>query len=397
MSTDRPIIIGASTAGLFAAYLLAKDQVPVQVYDACETLGDPSRTLIATGKLAEVLGFDPKETILNKVHQIDLVSAGRSVSVELRDPDLVIERRDLVRLLARKAMGRGAKITLGHRFLGFHEERGALIVSLENVATGALISVRTTVLVGADGVLSKVAKSADRDSRDCVSLFQMRVALPRKQASNGSVKVWFDRKRTPFFYWLIPESRSEAVIGLISENGKSAAGDLQEFVESQGCEPLELQANRVALHDPFQRSSRTIAGSRVLLIGDAGGHVKTTTVGGLVAGLRGAKAAVEEITGTAPYNRAIKPLSRELDLHHMLRALLNGFSNEDYDLLLGLLDSRTKEVLAAHSRDEFKDAFFRLLRTQPRMSLLAARSFARTRDLRAWLRLASTSVLYRGN
>lgn len=72
MSQNNVVIIGASTAGLFAAYLLAKERIPVQLYDEREGLGQPPRTLIITSKLSEVLGFVPHEAILNQVNRMEI-------------------------------------------------------------------------------------------------------------------------------------------------------------------------------------------------------------------------------------------------------------------------------------------------------------------------------------
>jgi len=373
MSHDKAIIVGASAAGLFAAYLLAKERIPVQVYDERESLGQPSRTLIVTSKLSEVLGFVPHEAILNKVNRMELISAHRHSWVELQEPDLVIERQRLIELLARKATQEGAKIYPGFRFLGFEDEGNQLLLSLENVAQGRQHTITTNLLIGAGGVLSNVARAASRDSRETVAVVQAKVVLPEK-VSSDCVKVWFDRERTEFFYWLIPESESRAVIGLVSRNGRKAKEGLEGFLSSQGCETLEFQAARVPLHDPLLKPSRAISNSRVLLIGDAGGQVKATTVGGVVAGLRGARAAVRAVVGQAPYRKTVRGLRAELDLHSMMRAVLNRFDDRDYDRLLELLDTRTRNLLAVRNRDEFKGAFFGLLLTQPRLLLLAAKA-----------------------
>jgi flavin-dependent dehydrogenase len=373
MTSDRVVIIGASTAGLFAACLLAKKRIPVQVYDQHERLGQPSRTLIVTGKLTEVLAFIPHEAILNRVHRIELLSAGQRALVSLQEPDVVIERQRLIELLARKAGEEGAEIYPDFKFLGLEDEGDGLVVSLENGATGEVRAVTTNVLIGADGVFSEVAEAVSRNSRETVALLQAKVVLPQR-TSGQCVKVWFDRGRTQYFHWLIPESDSRAVIGLISRNGGSARESLQHFVESQGCEMLELQAGRAPLHDPFLEPWRALPSSRILLIGDAGGQVKTTTVGGLVAGLRGARAAVRAIVARAPYRKALRPLKRELDLQLILRAVLNGFRDQDYDRLLELLNGRTRNVLAVHNRDEFRRSFFKLLLSQPQLLLLAGKS-----------------------
>ena len=373
MSQNNVVIIGASTAGLFAAYLLAKERIPVQLYDEREGLGQPPRTLIITSKLSEVLGFVPHEAILNQVNRMELISAHRHSWVALQEPDLVIERQRLIELLARKATEEGAKIYPGFRFSGFEDEGNKLLLSLENIAQGRQHTITTNLLIGADGVLSNVAKAASRDSRETVTIVQAKVVLP-DQASADSVKVWFDRDRTEFFYWLIPESEARAVIGLISKDGKGARENLEGFLSSQGCETHEFQAARVPLHDPLLKPSRTISNSRILLIGDAGGQVKATTVGGVVAGLRGARAAVRAVVGQAPYQETVRGLKAELDLHSMMRAVLNRFGDRDYDRLLELLNTRTRNLLATHNRDEFKSGFFRLILVQPRFLLLVAKS-----------------------
>jgi len=381
MDQNKVVIIGASTAGLFAAYLLAKERIPVEIYDERETLGQPPRTLIVTSKLSEVLGFVPHEAILNKVNRVELISAHQHSCVALQGPDLVIERQRLIELLARKAAEEGAKIYLGFRFLGFEDEGKKLLLSLENVAQERQHTITTNVLIGADGVHSNVAKAASRDSRETVTIVQAKVVLPN-QASVDSIKVWFDRERTEFFYWLIPESEARAVIGLISRNGKGVRENLEGFLSSQGYETLDFQAAMVPLHDPLLKPLRAFSNSRILLIGDAGGQVKATTVGGVVAGLRGARAAVRAVAAQAPYRKTVRGLKAELDLHSLMRAILNRFGDCDYDRLLELLNTRTRNLLATHHRDEFKSAFFRLILIQPRLLLLVTNSLLSMRPSR---------------
>jgi len=292
----------------------------------------------------------------------------------------VIDRQKLIELLARKAEEEGAEIYLGFRFLGFQDEREGLFISLQELAKGAIHDVRAKVLIGADGVLSNVATAASRDSRKSVAILQAKVVLPEK-VSSDCVRVWFDRERTDFFYWLIPESESRAAIGLISRDEMGTREPLEDLLRSQGCEPLDLQGARVPLYNPLLEPSRTISGSRIFLIGDAGGQVKATTVGGVVAGLRGARTAVRAITGPAPYGKTLRPLKVELALHSMMRVILDRFGDQDYDRLLELLDARARNVLAVHNRDNFKEVLFRLLLIQPRLLVLAAESLLRMKGV----------------
>jgi flavin-dependent dehydrogenase len=312
---------------------------------------------------------------------MELISAHRHSWVTLQEPDLIIERQRLIELLARKAIEQGAKIYLGFRFLGIEDKGKNLPLSLENVARGREHTIATNLLVGADGVFSNVATATSRNSHETVTIVQAKVALPKK-ISRDSVKVWFDREQTEFFYWLIPESEARGVVGLISRNGQGVRENLEGFLESQGCEPLNFQTARVPLHDPLLKPSSTISNSRILLIGDAGGQVKATTVGGVVAGLRGAGAAVRAVVAQVPYRKTVQGLKAELDLHSLMRVVLNRFDDRDYDRLLELLNTRTRDLLATHNRDEFKSAFFRLILTQPRLLFLVANSLLSMRASR---------------
>lgn len=129
-------VIGASTSGLFTAYLLAKEGVEVEVYERADALGWPPRTLIVTNKLNDVLDFVPEEAIVNRVKYLELFSRSRSARLELKFPDLVVERKKLVELLANLAKGAGVKIVLSHQFIGFFQVGQKVLIGLENLETG---------------------------------------------------------------------------------------------------------------------------------------------------------------------------------------------------------------------------------------------------------------------
>ena len=88
-------IIGASTAGLYAAYRLARKGFEIHLYEAEPSLNPAPRTLILTPYFLQVLDFPPDEVIINRVWQFELISAGASATVTLKEPDLVVERRKL--------------------------------------------------------------------------------------------------------------------------------------------------------------------------------------------------------------------------------------------------------------------------------------------------------------
>jgi flavin-dependent dehydrogenase len=164
---------------------------------------------------------------------------------------------------------------------------------------------------------------------------------------------------------LIPQSSTHAAVGFIAEEGKTARSRLQRFLDRMGLKAVEMQSARIPTYSYATRQWRKLSGADVYLVGDAAAQVKITTVGGLVTGLRGAKAAATAILRRSDYLRELKPLRRELGLHLLIRSLLNGFTAQDYDRLLGLMNERTIYLLGRYNRDQAARMVYRLLVAQP--------------------------------
>jgi flavin-dependent dehydrogenase len=375
---DRHVaVIGASTSGLFAAYLLAQSGIPVAVYDQNETLAPAARTLIVTSRLNQVLGFVPTEAIVNRVQHIELFSRHASARVSLQQPDLIVERAQLIHLLAAQARQAGAAIELGYKFLGFERDGDGLIVRLQDRRKDTVEHVRARFLIGADGAGSDVAQAAQMAGRRSVAILQARVALPLGAAAE-TVQVWLARQDTPFFYWLIPEAHQRAAVGLIAHDQGEASEKLRRFLQDHRLEALEYQAAQVTTYQPGFRPEKKIGGAHVLLVGDAAGQVKMTTVGGVVTGLRGARAAARAIVQGTAYGQELGALNRELTLHWLIHGILHHLADADYDRLLSLLNTKAQGILETYSRDEMTQALWGLLLAQPRWLLLGVRSFLRS-------------------
>jgi flavin-dependent dehydrogenase len=173
----KVVIIGASTPGLFTAYLLAKGGVEVEVYERMHSLGWPPRTIIVTSKLNEILDFIPEESIINKVNYLELFSKSGSARVALSCPDLVIERRKLIELLAHLAETAGVKIILRHQFEGLVRCGKKIVVGLKDLETKEERQVPADILVGGDGTLSAVSRAVSRNGHRLAALIQARVHL----------------------------------------------------------------------------------------------------------------------------------------------------------------------------------------------------------------------------
>jgi len=365
-------VVGGSAAGLFAAHRLAERGVPVRVFEGAPELTPEDRTLIVTSRMRDILGPLEGSAVVNEINQFELFTDGRSATVALQRPDLIVERSTLIKELAARASAAGADVMPGRRFMDLAADGDRLALSVENTAGGNTETTSADVVIGADGVASRVARSAGWPKQPTVPLLQAIVKWPDSVPSD-CVRVWFLPDETPYFFWLIPESPTRGALGLIGEDGSSVRGVLERFLQKQGLEPIEMQAARVPLYVEWIPIHKRLGKGDVYLVGDAGGHVKVTTVGGLVTGFRGAVGVADAILNGGA-NGEIRQLKRELDRHLLIRRALHHFTQADYNLLIDLLDTSTRNLLGQYTRDDANQMLLRVCMRHPRLVLLAIRS-----------------------
>ena len=248
-------IIGGSAAGLFAGYLLAREGKRVRLFDANDVLNVDSRTLITTSRLSEALGFFPKEAVVNRIDRIDLYSPRRSVSIPMQEPDLVVERAAVVRLLARKAVDAGVELRGGCKLVELKPSDKSLTVTIRDTHRDRTEEIKTKILIGADGMSSRVAKTAMANGHQTTPLLQAIVELP-KGARPGTTQVWFEPADTRYFYWLIPQSETHAAVGFIAEEGKDCEKQTRTI---SGSRRAESRGDAVRPHTFLHSFQSTVA------------------------------------------------------------------------------------------------------------------------------------------
>ncbi|MCL6565090.1 MAG: NAD(P)/FAD-dependent oxidoreductase [Acidobacteriia bacterium] len=369
-------IVGGSAAGFYAAYLLARAGMSVTVLEQAERLEPMPRTLIVTSRMRDLLDTALRDTsvVVNEIRRFELYADGRVAEVSLSRPDLIVERSRLIRSLAEQAQHAGARIALGRRFLGLEPDGRGLLLHAQN--NGHVEQQQTRVVVGADGAFSRVAEAAGWPRPQTVPLIQAVVHLPR-DLSPDTVRVWFVPEDTPYFYWLIPESESHGVLGLIGPEGKyrgqQTRNCLEQFLQRRRLHPLSYQAARIPVYTGWVPVRRRLGEADVYLVGDAAAQVKVTTVGGLVTGFRGAAGVAEAILNGGR-SRQLRALRRELDLHLLIRRALHRFTQNDYARLLDALNEATRAALGLYTRDEAGKLLWSLCRRQPRLLLWGLRA-----------------------
>ena len=367
------IVVGGSTAGLAVAARMANEGRSVIVLERRnrDAPGPLARSWIVTPHLERILGFRP-DSIVHRTGVMRMHAAGVTRDVKLRDADFIVERERMIQILRERALAAGVQIRWDARVTTVTPSDGGVSVVLTD-RKGSLETLRSPVIIGADGAHSTVAAAFGAAPLPTVPVLQARVALPAGADPDVS-EVWFKPQQTKYFFWSIPENARTAVVGLIADGPGDARMQLDRFLREGGYDPIGFQGALIPLHKPFRPVEWRGNGWRALLIGDAAGQVKITTVGGLVSGLWGANAAADALVGESSYRRALRPLHRELCLHDAMRWGLHRFSEREYGELLRALSPSLIEVLSLHNRDSAWQARWRLLGAQPGLLARAARA-----------------------
>jgi len=362
------VVVGSSAAGLYTAGKLAAGGKKVRILESKAGLEPAARTLIVTDHFRQQLGASANESIVNEIRRFELFTDGRSAQISLKKPDLIIERSRLITALAREARHAGAKVSFDTRFLGLSPNGNGLRLKTET--GGRHEELHAGSVVGADGAASRVARSAGWPPIETVPLMQAIVRLPKDCAAD-TTRVWFVPDDTPYFYWLVPESKDRGALGVIGEHGRDMKQHFVRFLEKKGLEPLEWQGARIPVYKKWVPVQRRVGNGEVYLVGDAAAQVKVSTVGGIVTGFRGAQGVADAILGSG--GNQLGELRRELGTHWLIRRILHHFQQKDYSQLVDMLDSATRESLGAIHRDESTRLLWNVIRRQPKLILLGMR------------------------
>ncbi len=357
------VVIGASSAGLHAAEILAKNGKKVALFDRAVSFVPEIRTYIITPGLFRVMPKTASDLIRHEITAIHLQAADACAVIQLSSLDLIVERVQLITTLLNRAKNAGVEVHSGSEFKGLITESGITRIKILSKSDENLI--KADYLIGADGVTSEVGKAADLPNPPTVPLLQVEIDL-LPNWDPGVTKVWFDFEDTPYFYWLIPYSETKAVVGLITQPGVNIRVLLDRFLTENNYHPLAYQSGKAALYSPGNRIESRVGDLKILLVGDAAGQVKVTTVGGTVTGLSGGQAAARAILDEVPYRKTREGVTRELDLHFFIRELLGKMDQKDYVRLVELLSPPVLSFLSRHDRDTMRHHFWKLLLIQPR-------------------------------
>ncbi|KXA94112.1 hypothetical protein AKJ37_00065 [candidate division MSBL1 archaeon SCGC-AAA259I09] len=279
------IIVGGGPAGCFTGERLAEKGFRVTIVEEHGEIGQPMccAGIIGAERFKET-GIDPEKWSVNELKEGVFHSPpDKSTSLTRNETEAyVIDRSNFDRCLAERAARAGADIRLGSRCIGASRSGDRVSIKVKNREKEETLDSR--VVIGADGANSIIARRFDliNDFSPIIGAQAEIVGSPTNSAAH--VFLGNDLSKN-FFAWVVPAGEVYRV-GL-GDKKTNVRKKLLEFIKNSPILPENSRARIVNFTTGLipKAGGRKVYGDRVLLVGDAAGHVKPLTGGGLYLGL----------------------------------------------------------------------------------------------------------------
>ena len=180
-------------------------------------------------------------------------------------------------------------------------DRVARVASFRDGRTGSIVQIGYRVLVGADGALSAVRRSACGHAQHVTVAMQGVAPLPDGLSADEVVSD--QRTGEHGTCWFIPQSSDAAVVGFLFHHADMAyvRERLNGFCADLGFELAELRGAPIPVGDDVLLG----VGDDIWLVGDAAGLIDAGTGAGIHHALHSARALASALTGGMPYEQAM--------------------------------------------------------------------------------------------
>lgn len=294
------IVVGGGPAGTTFARIAAMEGLSVLVLEKDRDIGVPVRCGEAVSDAGLRIFHEPQERWINStISRIRLVAPDEtSVEFELKEKGYILDRRIFDYDLARMAGEAGARIITKAYVNGLIREDG-FVKGVRGECLGESFQVRAGIVIGADGVESRVGRWAGLHTQ--LKLKDIESAVQKTVIGIEVDPTRFDFYLSSFwapggYLWVFPKGNRTANIGLgvsgiFAREGKSALRYLDEFIERFYPEGSVLTT--VAGGVPVARTVKKMITDGLMLIGDAAHTVNPMTGGGIIPGMRSGLLAAE--------------------------------------------------------------------------------------------------------
>ena len=293
------IVVGAGPAGSLAAYTAAKEKVSVLLLEKDREIGTPVRCAEAVGKdsLDNLLDqeIDPK-WIAATIRKFRFIAPdGSIVYPQVAMTGFVLNRKVFDHDLAMHAARAGAVVRTKAYVYNLHFEEGVVAGVKCRLGKDEKL-IKSKLVIGADGVESRVARWANIDSTTAMGDMETccQMTLAGLSIDDETCEFYFSQEKFPGGYaWVFPKGNGTANVGLGIAGNKarkrSAGALLESFVESTFPDASVL--NKTVGGVPCADRPAKISAPGLLLAGDAAMQTNPVSGGGIATGMTAGKIA----------------------------------------------------------------------------------------------------------
>ncbi|NOR85679.1 geranylgeranyl reductase family protein [archaeon] len=359
------LIVGAGSAGSTIAKHIAKKGYDVILVDSRENPGTPQQCSGLFSKNILELTTLKKNEILKEIKGAVIYSPSKN-KLEIKTKKTqayVVDRTVFDYRLAIEAKSTGAILKTKTRLIDC--KKNTAYFSNET-------KIKYKIIVGADGPNSTVAKIYEypKLEKKIVGI----INLYDKTQKQDFVELYLGNKVAPgFFAWKIPR-KTDYELGIATElNTKKF---FEKFKKNK---TFAKNISTTAGVIPLECRKITVI-KNSLLVGDAAGHTKATTGGGVVMGMRAATIAAncvcdalknDNLKLLKSYEKLWrKEIGRDLKYAQMFRKFLNSLNDKQLDKFVYI--SSRKEVtdfLKKHGDMDYPNKIIKKLILKPRVWL----------------------------
>ncbi len=301
------VVVGAGPAGSMAAKTAAELGLNVLLVEKRQEIGTPVRCAegVSRENIERFFEVDKKwiaaEVVGAKIYAPDKTEVVMSEEMAGNEVGYVLERKIFDRHVARLAAKAGAEVYVKTAVTDFERKNGALRVKLRKL--GEEWEVETKILIGADGVESRIGRKAGiiktlkmNEVESCTQYLMTGLDI-----DENYTYFYLGREVAPGGYaWIFPKGNGSANVGigvLPKMAQKTAKEYLDAFIEREGIEGkiVEVVAGAVPVYGEVE----TAVADNIMLAGDAAYHADPITGGGianaLAAGYYAGKVAAEAV------------------------------------------------------------------------------------------------------
>jgi len=349
------VVVGAGPAGSITAKNAAQNGLDVLLIEKRQEIGDPVRCAEGVNKLSLRQHIEPDYRWIcadvkgSRIFSPDGTKVEMSEEMSGGEVGYVLERKLFDRALAYEAAMAGAEVMVKTRATGLVMEDG-FVRGVNLMHLGNEFTVRSKIVIGADGVESKVGRWAGIDTSlhpsDIETCTQFLVA--GMDIDPDFCHFYLGNKIAPAGYiWAFPKGKNLANVGigiLGSKSGKHRAVTLlSDFVKKNmpDAKIIEMVVGGVPVSGTIER---TIANG-LMLVGDAARQSDPITGGGIINGMDAGKIAGEVAAaaiadGDVSASRLEEyetrwraTIGREIDSSLMVKNSFTRFTDDDLNSL----------------------------------------------------------------